>query len=66
MANDIAANPVGALGGLEEISKRPELTPEQRDAAAKAMMSAIAELQKAAAGGNDAAQQALEARAARK
>lgn len=63
---DISSNPDLAVQGLEQFSKRPDLSAEQREATAQAMAAAIAELQKAAANGNSQAQEALEARAARK
>ena len=63
---DIASNPDQAVQGLEQFSKRPDLSAEQREATAQAMAAAIAELQKAAAAGDPQAKEALEARAARK
>jgi hypothetical protein len=66
MAADVSTKPDEAIRGFEQMSQRPELTPAQRDAMAQAMAAAISELQKAAAAGNAQAQQALEARAARK
>jgi hypothetical protein len=63
---DISANPDMAVQGLEQFSKRPDLSAEQREATAQAMAAAIAELQKAAASGDPQAKEALEARAARK
>ncbi len=66
IAADISTNPDMAVQGLEQFSKRPDLSAEQREATAQAMAAAIAELQKAAASGNAQAKEALEARAARK
>lgn len=66
IAADIPTNPGAAIQGFEQMSKRPDLTPAQREAMAQATMAAIAELQRAAAAGNAQAQEALEARAARK
>jgi hypothetical protein len=66
MAGDISTNPEGAIHGFEQMSRSPDLTPEQRAAMAQAMAAAIAELQRAAASGSADAQKALEARAARK
>ena len=66
IAADISTNPGLAVQGFDEMSRRPDLTPEQRQAMAQAALLAVAELQKAAASGNAQAKEALEARAARK
>jgi len=66
IAADISTNPGLAVQGFDEMSRRPDLTPEQRQAVAQAALLAVAELQKAAASGNVQAKDALEARAARK
>ena len=63
---DISTKPGLAVQGFDEMSRRPDLTPEQRQAVAQAALLAVAELQKAAARGDAEAKDALEARAARK
>ena len=66
LSGSLEAQPAGAFFGFQELSYRPDLTPEQRTAVAQAMMAARAKLEAAAAGGDAAAREALEQQAARK
>lgn len=65
-AGDIQADPANAYQGFEAIMMRPDITPEQRKAAADALSASLLQLQRAAAAGDRRAQEAMEARAARK
>ncbi len=65
-AGDLQADPANAYQGFEAIMMRPDITPEQRKAAADAMAASLLQLQRAAAAGDQRAQAAMEARAARK
>ena len=53
-------NDGAALTQLQELSQRPSLTPEQRQAAMNSWWAVNARLRQAAAGGNTAAQELLE------
>jgi len=66
LAGKVSADTPAAAEGLEALSYRDDLTPEQRKAVAEAMMAALLELQRAAAAGDQRAQEAVAARAARK
>ncbi len=46
---------------LQSLSAKPDLTPEQRAAATRSMLSVLAQLQAAAANGNKAAEDLLQA-----
>ncbi len=53
-------NDAAAFRQLQELSQRPSLTPEQRQAAVNSWLAVNARLRQAAADGNTAAQQLLE------
>ena len=55
-----AQNDAAAFARLENLSGRPDLTPEQRKAAFDSWMAVNARLQESAAKGNSAAQELLE------
>ena len=55
-----------ALESLEELSRQPELTPEQRDAAARAALTVRGSILEAASKGDEAAKAYLEQQRARK
>lgn len=66
LAGQISRDTPSAAEGLEAMSYRTDLTAEQRKAVAEAMSAALIELQRAAAAGDQRAQEAMAARAARK
>ncbi len=55
-----------ALESLEELSRQPDLTPEQRDAAARAALTVRGSILEAASKGDEAAKAYLEQQRARK
>ena len=66
LAASIQTQPADAFFGLQALGYRSDLSPEQRQAAAQAMLAAREKLEAAAAAGDAAARQALEQQAARK
>lgn len=66
LATSIQSQPADAFFGLQALGYRPDLSPEQRQAAAQAMLAAREKLEAAAAAGDATARQALEQQAARK
>lgn len=66
LADSIQSQPADAFFGFQALSYRSDLTPEQSQVVAQAMLTAREKLAAAAANGDDAARQALEQQAARK